>query len=256
MLTDWLEPALLALVGFFSGAINAVAGGGSLLVFPALLATGMPPLVANVTNSVAQGPGFVGAAYGQRADLGGAPRRLALTSIAAVVGSAGGCALLLVLPSSVFDAVVPVLVALSAVLMAFQKQLRRWLGTSDPGGAQGDRTVLLFAGILLASVYGGYFGGARSVVLIALLMLGASGAMRGLNALKSWLGLLGSAVTLAVYSLVAPVDWIAVATLVPTTLVGGFLGGKLAQRLPGTLLRYVVVGITVVVAVWLFLDRV
>ncbi|MHA6798695.1 sulfite exporter TauE/SafE family protein [Bounagaea algeriensis] len=253
MLTDWLEPALLALVGFFSGAINAVAGGGSLLVFPALLATGMPPLVANVTNSVAQGPGFVGAAYSQRADLEGAPRRLVLTSIAAVLGSAGGCVLLLVLPSSVFDAVVPVLVALSAVLMALQKQIRRLLGTSDDG-VRGDRTALLFVGILLASVYGGYFGGARSVVLIALLMLGASATMRSLNALKSWLGLLGSAVTLVVYSLVAPVDWIAVATLVPTTVVGGFLGGKLAQRLPGTLLRYVVVGITVAVAIWLFLE--
>ncbi|MGW5647636.1 sulfite exporter TauE/SafE family protein [Saccharopolyspora sp. NPDC003752] len=252
MFTDWLELALLVVVGFLSGAINAVAGGGSLLVFPALLATGMSPLVANVTNSVAQGPGFVGAAISQRKDLTGTPRRVWLTTVAAAVGSALGCALLMILPGKVFDAVVPALVGLSAVLMAFQNTIRKWLGT--PGEDAPDRTVLLTVGIFLASIYGGYFGGARSVILIAILVLAATDTMRRLNALKSWLGMIGSAVTLVVYALIAPVDWIAVLMLVPTTVLGGFIGGKLAQKLPSNLLRYLVVVIAAGVAIYMALD--
>ncbi|MGP4020094.1 sulfite exporter TauE/SafE family protein [Saccharopolyspora sp. 5N708] len=252
MFTDWLELALLVVVGFLSGAINAVAGGGSLLVFPALLATGMPPLVANVTNSVAQGPGFVGAAISQRHDLTGTPRRVWLTSVAAAVGSALGCVLLMILPSEVFDAVVPALVALSAVLMAFQNTIRKWLGA--PGDGAPDRTALLTVGIFLASIYGGYFGGARSVILIAVLVLAATDSMRRLNALKSWLGMIGSAVTLLVFALIAPVDWIAVLTLVPTTVLGGFAGGKIAQKLPSSLLRYLVVVIAAAVAIYMALD--
>lgn len=250
--TEWFELALLVVVGFLSGAINAVAGGGSLLVFPALLATGMPPLVANVTNSVAQGPGFVGAAIGQREDLKGNSRRLWLTSAAAVVGSAIGCVLLMVLPGEVFDAVVPALIALSAVLMAFQNTIRKWLGTPDESAP--DRTMFLVLGIFFASIYGGYFGGARSVILIAILVLAATDSMRRLNALKSWLGMIGSAVTLVVYALIAPVDWTAVLMLVPTTVLGGYVGGKLAQKLPATLLRYLVVVIAAGVAVYMVLD--
>lgn len=252
MFTDWFELALLVVVGFLSGAVNAVAGGGSLLVFPALLATGMPPLVANVTNSVAQGPGFVGAAVSQRDDLTGSSRRLWTTSVAAGVGSAVGCALLMVLPGEVFDAVVPALVGLSAVLMAFQNTIRKWLGSPAEGAP--DRTVLLTVGIFLASIYGGYFGGARSVILIAILVLAATDSMRRLNALKSWLGMIGSAATLVVYALIAPVDWVAVAMLVPTTVIGGYAGGKLAQRLPSALLRYLVVVIAAGVAIYMVLD--
>lgn len=117
-----------------------------------------------------------------------------------------------------------------------------------------DRTVLLTVGIFLASIYGGYFGGARSVILIAILVLAATDSMRRLNALKSWLGMIGSAVTLIVYALIAPVDWIAVLTLVPTTVLGGFVGGKLAQKLPSNLLRYLVVVIAAGVAVYMTLD--
>jgi uncharacterized membrane protein YfcA len=106
-------------------------------------------------------------------------------------------------------------------------------------------------GIFLASTYGGYFGGARSVILIAILVLAVNDTMRRLNALKSWLGLIGSAVTLVVYALVAPVDWIAVLALVPTTVLGGYFGGKLVQRLPADVLRYLVVVIAAAVAIYM-----
>ncbi|WP_017976278.1 sulfite exporter TauE/SafE family protein [Actinopolyspora halophila] len=252
MLGEWLEPVLLAVAGLVSGCINAVAGGGSLLVFPALLGTGLPPLAANVTNSVAQGPGFVGAALSQRRDLVSNGRRLLSVSIAAVLGSGGGCALLLTLPGEVFDAVVPALVGLSAVLMAFQNRIRKWLGNPDQHGP--DKTVLLTAGILLASVYGGYFGGARSVIFVVILVLTANATLRTLNAAKNWLSLLGSAVTVVIYALFAPVDWVAVAALVPTTLLGGVIGGKVAQRLPAAGLRWTVVVIAAAVAIYMAVD--
>ncbi len=189
---------------------------------------------------------------GQRHGLADNGRRLIPTSIAAVLGSAVGCALLLTLPGSVFDMVVPALVGLSAVLMAFQHRIRKWLGNPDSHGP--DKTVLLTAGIFLASVYGGYFGGARSVILVVILVLTANAALRTLNAAKNWLSFVGSAVTLLIYALVAPVDWLAVLMLVPTTLLGGFVGSKLASRLPSTALRYTVVVIAAAVAVYMFLD--
>jgi uncharacterized protein len=148
--------------------------------------------------------------------------------------------------------VVPALVGLSAVLMAFQNTIRKWLGSPAEGAP--DRAMLLTVGIFLASIYGGYFGGARSVILIAILVLAATDSMRRLNALKSWLGMIGSAATLVVYALIAPVDWVAVAMLVPTTVIGGYAGGKLAQRLPSTLLRYLVVVIAAGVAIYMVLD--
>ncbi len=255
MLTGWLELVLLGVAGFLSGMINAVAGGGSLLVFPALLSTGMSPLVANVTNSVAQGPGFVGAVTGQRRDLRDNRRRLVPTSIAAALGSTIGCFLLLTLPAAVFDAVVPALIGLSAVLMALQTRIKKWLGGPAGGdGAGRDRTVLLTAGIFLASIYGGYFGGARSVILIVVLALTAHAPLGKLNAAKNWLSLVGSAVTLLVYALLAPVQWLAVLLLIPTTLVGGYLGSKVAQRLPSTALRYLVVAIAATVAIYMLVD--
>lgn len=244
-----VQALLLAAAGFLAGAVNAVAGGGSLIVFPALLATGLAPLPATVTNSVTQGPGFLGATASQRADLRGRPRRLLHTSIATVFGTLGGCALLLLLPSGVFDAVVPALMVVAALLMAFQQRIQRWLSRSHSG----DRTGLLLGGTFLVSVYGGYFGGARSIVLIALLMLTSSDEVRRLNALKNWLALVDSAVTLVVFALLAPVHWLAVLVLTPTTVAGGFVGGKLSRLLPATALRHVVVVFALAVAVWMVL---
>lgn len=244
-----VQALLLAVAGFLAGAINAVAGGGSLIVFPALLATGLAPLPATVTNSVTQGPGFLGATLSQRADLRGRPRRLLRTSIATVLGTSGGCALLLLLPGEVFDAVVPALMVIAALLMAFQQRIQRWLSRENTD----DRAGLMLVGTALVSVYGGYFGGARSIVLIALLMLTSSDEVRRLNALKNWLALVDSAVTLVVFALLAPVHWLAVLVLTPTTVAGGFAGGKLSRHLPAAALRYVVVVFALAVAAWMIL---
>ncbi|MFC5994826.1 sulfite exporter TauE/SafE family protein [Pseudonocardia hispaniensis] len=244
--------AFLLLAGLLAGAVNAVAGGGSLLVFPALLAVGFPPLAANVTNSVAQWPGYLGLILGQRRDLREQRRRILLTSTVSVVGAGLGCALLLILPGSVFDAVVPALVLLASLLLALQPRIRRWVGQPEPGAP--DRMGVLLPAIFVAAIYGGYFGGALGVILIATLSLFAHDRLIRLNALKGLLSLVIATVSLAVFAAGAPVDWLAVALLAPTTLVGGFVGAKVAQRLPETALRWCVVGLGVVVGVWLLVD--
>lgn len=242
----------LLVAGLLAGAVNAVAGGGSLLVFPALLAVGFPPLAANVTNSVAQWPGYVGLVVGARADLPGQGRRILRTGAVAVLGSALGAGLLLVLPTAVFDAVVPGLVVLASLTMAVGPWLKRWIG--DPEAALRDRGPALLVAVFLAAVYGGYFGGALGVVLISALALFAHDELRRLNALKGVLSLVVASVTVVVFAIGAPVDWLAVALLAPATLIGGYLGALLARRMPEGLLRWAVVLLGLAVGVLLFLQ--
>lgn len=247
-----VELALLLAAGVASGAVNAVAGGGSLLMFPALLAVGFPPLAANVTNSVIQCPGYVGLALGSRRELRGQRGRLLSTTGVAVAGSLLGSLLLLVLPTEVFDAVVPALVALASVLLGVQPWLSRWIGEPRPDAP--DRRMFLLPAVFFAAVYGGYFGGALGVILIAVLAVAAHDDLRRLNAVKGVLSLIISVVSVAVFAIGAPVDWAVVALLAPTTLVGGFLGAKLAGRLPAPVLRVAVVVMGLAVSIYLFVT--
>ena len=241
---------LLVVLGLLAGAVNAIAGGGSLIVFPVLLAVGLPPLPANVTNSVAQWPGYAGSTLSARADLRRQRERIVSTSVVAAVGAAIGCGLLLVLPQSVFDAVVPVLVLLASLALGLQPWLKRW--TSRSGG-ENERPAVLLPVIFVASIYGGYLGGALGVVLIAVLSLLAVDTLQRLNGLKVLLSLVVSTVTVVLFGLFAPVDWFAVALLAPSTLVGGYLGILVARRMPDGVLRWSVVVLGVAVAIYLFL---
>lgn len=246
------ELALLLVVGIVSGVVNALAGGGSLLLFPALLAVGFSPLAANVTNSVAQCPGYVGFALGSRRELHGQLGRVLSTTGIAIVGSLAGSLLLLVLPAKVFDAVVPALVALASLLLGVQPWLARWTG--QPASQATDRRSVLLPSVFLAAVYGGYFGGALGVLLISVLALSAHDDLRRLNAVKGILSLIISLVSLVVFALGAPVDWLAVALLAPATLLGGYLGAKLAGRLSAATLRVAVVVVGLAVAIYLFIK--
>jgi uncharacterized membrane protein YfcA len=241
---------LLVVLGLVAGAVNAIAGGGSLIVFPVLLAVGLPPLPANVTNSVAQWPGYAGSTVSARSDLTGQRRRVVATSIVAALGSVLGCALLLTLPASVFDAIVPVLVLLASLTLGAQPWIKRWTGTAE---RTRDNQAVLLPTIFVAAVYGGYFGGALGVVLIAVLSLLAHDSLQRLNALKVLLSLVVSTVTVALFAFFAPVDWLAVLLLAPSTLVGGYLGILVAKRMPDGVLRWSVVVLGVAVAIYLFL---
>jgi len=245
------DTALLAGAGLAGGAINAVAGGGSLIVFPALVATGFDTLVANVTNSVALWPGYLGGVVGFRRELAGQGARVGALSVAAAVGSAAGCALLLSTPASAFDVVVPFLVLFASLLLAVQPRVARLVG--QPTGDHRDSARILYPAVLLAAVYGGYFGGALGVILLGTLALTVHDSLRRLNALKGALSLVVATVTVFAFSAFGPVDWAAVAVVAPASLLGGFAGARLARRLDDRLLRWCVVAFGIVVAVVLFL---
>ena len=242
---------LLAVAGLLGGAINAIAGGGSLIVFPALLAVGFPTVAANVTNSVSQWPGYVGGVLGFREELAGQRGRITRLSLSAILGATLGCVLLLTTPSAAFDAVVPVLVLLASLLLAVQPLVARRL-TPTEGGA--DRRVAMSVSVFFGSIYGGYFGGALGVILIGILALTVHDSLRRVNALKSGLSLVVATVTVIAFGIFGPVDWLAVAVIAPAALVGGFVGARVARRLNDTVLRACVVVFGVGVAIYLFVT--
>ena len=236
-------------VAFLAGGINSIAGGGSLILFPTLVALGMGTVAANVTNSVAQWPGYLGGIAGFRAEYTGQRGRLIRFGIVAALGGVAGSVLLLTTPSEAFDVVVPVLVLLASLLLAVQPLLTRRLLQGDGGERRDPRWV--YVALFLATVYGGYFGGALGVILVGVLGI-ALHRLKLANALKSALSAVTATVTLVVFGLFGPVDWLVVAVAAPASLVGGFLGARIATRIPATPLRVVIVGFGVAVSIYLF----
>jgi uncharacterized membrane protein YfcA len=247
------ELLLVGVVALLAGGLNSVAGGGSLLLFPALVAAGLPPLAANVTTTVSVWPGYVGTAAGYRAELRG--QRSSVLALAATVllGGGAGALLLLTTPESLFEAVVPALVVAASLLLALQERVTRWVSTV-PGAAGGLRSPLLHVALFLAAVYGGYFGGALGVVLLAVLAVFLAGDLQRLNALRSVLSLLVNTVALAAFALFGPVAWTVVAVAAPACLLGGYVGARLARRLPVRALRGAVVVFGLAVGVALLLT--
>lgn len=245
-----LDAVLIAVAGFLAGGVNAVAGGGSLISFPALVAIGLPTLAANVTNTTAVWPGYLGSAAAYRAELADQGPRLRSLTLVAVVGGATGAAVLLLAPDAVFDTIVPFLVLAGSVLLALQRRIAIFVArrAEERAGGQGQ----LFATVFLAAVYGAYFGGGLGVILLAVLGIFVADELQRLNALKSALSLIINTIALVAFALFGPVDWLAVAIVAPASLAGGYAGGAIARRLSPTALRSTVVVFGVVVAVWLF----
>ncbi|MDP5184191.1 sulfite exporter TauE/SafE family protein [Blastococcus sp. BMG 814] len=246
-----LDLLLVAGVALLAGGINSIAGGGSLILFPTLVALGLGTVEANVTNSVAQWPGYLGGVAGFRPEYRGQRRRLLRFSLVAVLGGTVGSILLLVLPSAAFELVVPVLVLLASLLLAVQPLLTRRLRRHGEEDRSRD-PWWLFVALFLATVYGGYFGGALGVILVGVLGLGL-GRLKLANALKSAISAVTATVTLVVFGIFGDVHWAAVAVAAPAGLVGGFLGARIATRIPPTPLRVVIVTFGVAVAVYLYL---
>lgn len=242
---DALETITLVAAGAAAGAVNAVAGGGSLVSFPALLAVGYPPVAANVTNQVGLVPGYLGGSVGYRAELGGQSGRARSLGVTAGLGAAGGTALLLLAPAHSFKAIVPFLVLAGCALLAFQPALTRAAGrhrTPHPG-------LPLHAGTLAAGVYGGYFGGALGIVLLALLGALLADELQRLNALKGLLSLVVGIVGAAGFALFGPVAWGAAALVAGGSLLGGRAGAGLARRLDPDVLRWGIVAYGVAAAI-------
>ncbi|MCF6744624.1 sulfite exporter TauE/SafE family protein [Blastococcus sp. KM273128] len=246
-----LDLLLVAGVALLAGSVNSIAGGGSLILFPTLVALGLGTVEANVTNSVAQWPGYLGGVVGFRPEYRGQRSRLIRFSVVAVLGGTLGSILLLVLPSAAFELVVPVLVLLASLLLAVQPLLTRRLGRRGDAGGRPD-PWWLYVALFLATVYGGYFGGALGVILVGVLGLGL-GRLKLANALKSAISAVTATVTLVVFGFFGDVHWAAVGVAAPASLVGGFLGARIATRIPATPLRVVIVTVGVAVSVYLYL---
>jgi uncharacterized protein len=242
---------LLAVAGFISGALNAAAGGGSLVSFPALLVVGYPPLLANVTNNVAAFPGYIGGAWGYRRGLTGQRERIASLVAVSVAGSLAGVGLLLVSSQEAFEGVVPFLVLAACGLLAVQPYLGRLLTRRSGASERAGVGALLAQG--LAAVYGGYFAAALGVALLALLGVAFDDSLQRLNALKALLQLVIGGVAALGFVLLADVAWTAFAVVASASLVGGEIGARLAQRMSDRALRVGIVTFGVVAAVWLFL---
>jgi uncharacterized membrane protein YfcA len=237
---------LLCGAGFAGGFVNSIAGGGSLLVFPALIATGLGTVAANVTNSIALWPGYLGTIFG----LGDVARTQAAQArrlaVVACLGSAVGCAVLLSTPTRAFTVVVPFLVIAATLLVALQPAIRQRIGT-----AHGTHPRLLLVAVGLGAVYGGYFGGGLGVILLAVIGLTMSSPLRETNALKSIVSLIVATVALVAFAVFGPVHWLEVAIIAPTALIGGVVGGRLAASVNERLLRIAIVAFGLAIGVWL-----
>jgi uncharacterized membrane protein YfcA len=242
------EAVLLAGAGVLAGAVNALAGGGTLISFPALLAAGYPPLTATVTSTVALWPGYLGGAVGYRRELSG-QRRLALSLAgASAAGAVVGAVLLLSTSAAVFESLVPVLIAVASVALLVQPWLKARFGLDQEGEA-GGHSRWAYLGVGLGGVYGAYFSGGMGVLLLGVLGLFVHDHLQRVNAVRAVLSLVINTVAVVAYALFGPVHWPAVAIMAVASLAGGLGGTRVARRLPPPVLRGVVVTFGLVLSV-------
>ena len=239
-----------------AGTINTVVGSGTLITFPTLLAFGIPPVTANVSNTVGLAPGSLSGAIGYRAELAGQRRRLVRLGSASLVGGIAGALLLLVLPSSAFDAIVPVLIVLGCVLVVLGPRIQRRVAAraAQRGGLPEHGVWWVWPAVAAAGVYGGYFGAAQGVLLMAILGIGVADSMQRHNATKNVLALIVNGIAAVVFIFVADVNWPVAGLIAVGSVIGGQIGATVGRRLPANVLRAVIVTVGVV-AVVVFLAR-
>jgi uncharacterized membrane protein YfcA len=252
MISSFWEAAAVLLAGVWAGTINTVVGSGTLVSFPILVAVGVPPVTANVSNSIGLVPGSVTGAWGYREELRGQGGRLRWLVPATTLGGALGALLLLWLPASAFEAVVPALIGLGVVLVLLGPRISRAVLAhhAERGGVPERGVWWVWPAVFGTGVYGGYFGAAQGVLLMAVFGIGVDDHVQRHNALKNVLAALVNAVAAVVFIAVAHVDWRAVLLLGIGAVLGGLIGARVGRRLPANLLRavIVVVGVAALVA--------
>jgi hypothetical protein len=246
------EALAIFAAGLAAGTVNTIVGSGSLITFPTLLAFGYSPVIANVTNTVGLVPGSVSGAVGYRKELSGQRSRLVVLGTASAAGGITGGVLLLVLPGSVFKGVVPVLILVACALVAAQPWLSGHLARRRAASAS-DLPVhggpVLFASVYLTGVYGGYFGAAQGVILIALLGIFIDDDLQRLNGAKNVLAALVNGVAALLFIVASHVVWSVAGLLALGAVIGGQVGAKLGRRLPAPLLRGIIVVVGTAVAI-------
>ena len=240
-MTDWAAAVLVGAAGLAAGTINTVVGSGTLITFPVLLVLGVPPVTANVTNTIGLVPGSFSGAWGYRRELAGQRERLIRLGSASLIGGVAGALLLLVLPPNVFQAVVPVLIVLALAAVVAQPWLARRFVTEERMSPAGAHPLLLWSLVLLIGVYGGYFGAAQGVLLIAVLGMLLDTDLQRVNGIKNVLAGLVNGVAGVIFVVLADPDWTYVAIIAVSSALGGQFGGQIGRRLPPMLLRGVIV---------------
>lgn len=241
------EAVVVVLAGIGAGMINTIVGSGTLVTFPTLLAVGLPPVLANVSNAVGLAPGSIAGAWGYRRELSGQRGRLIRLGIGSTLGAITGALLLLVLPEEVFAAVVPVLILLGCFLVVIQPKLSAWLRTRREPRQHGGWLLWVF--VYLTGVYGGYFGAAQGVLLVAILAISLDETLQRVNAAKNVLAGMVNLVAGLVFVLVASVSWPHAGLLAGGAILGGLLGASVGRRLPPIVLRVVIVIVGLVAVV-------
>ncbi|MBA3672789.1 MAG: sulfite exporter TauE/SafE family protein [Gemmatimonadaceae bacterium] len=249
--------ALAGAAAFLGGAINAIAGGGTLLTFPALVAAGLPPLVANATSTVALVPGALGSMAGYRSELAGARRWAIAITLPSLMGGALGAWLLLHTPNSTFNRVVPWLVLAATALFILQPRLVRWTTTHDTAPVndialtKAGPSVPLLVWQFTIGIYGGYFGAGVGILMLAALGFMGFTNIHRMNGLKAWGGFCMNAVAALAFSLSGIVRWPVALGMAIITTAGGYIGSRGAQRVPRHYVRAVVAIVGLSSAVWL-----
>jgi uncharacterized protein len=246
-----LEALAIALAGLLAGTINTIVGSGTLITFPTLLFFGYPPVAANVSNNIGLVAGGVSGAWGYRHELVGLKRTLLMLLPASLVGSVTGALLLLVLPEAAFETIVPVLIAIALLLVVLGPRINRWAARRHTDRMTTGHAVALVVGVLLAGVYGGYFGAAQGVLLIGVMSALLPLHVQQINGIKNVLGLMVNVVAAVVFLLVQPeqVIWPVVGLIAAGAVVGGVIGAKVGRAMPPWLLRTVIVVIGLVAIV-------
>jgi uncharacterized protein len=239
------EAVAIFAAGGVAGTINTIVGSGTLLTFPVLLSFGYAPVTANVSNTIGLVPGSLSGAFGYRPELGGQRRRAIWYGLASIAGGITGAILLLVLPASAFKKIVPLFIGAAVVLIVLQPWLTRLLAErrAHPFATHGALPLGLFA----VGVYGGYFGAAQGILLLAMLALALSDDLQRINALKNVLAGLTNLVAGLVFVIAAShVSWAVAGLLAVSSAIGGQLGAKFGRRLPPPVLRALIVAVGVV----------
>jgi uncharacterized membrane protein YfcA len=238
-----LELLAVAAAGIAAGAVNSIAGGGALITFPTLVALGLPPLAANVTLTTGIVPASVGGALGYSDLLRQQGERFRRLLVPLFLGALAGAVALLLTSDDTFEAIVPVLIALSCLLLFFQPRL-----TPRIAHAGNERAPYLVAGIFLCGAYGAYFGAAVSILILALLALFVADTLQHLNGMKIVLAGAANLVGAVVYAFLAPVDWRYALTIMVSSFAGGRVGAHYARRIPSDPLRIAIATIGLAVA--------
>lgn len=230
----------MLVAGFGAGTINAVIGSGTLITFPVLLALGYPPVVANVSNNIGLVPGAVSSAWGYRSELRGTRGRLLRFAPATASGAVVGSVLLLVLPAEAFKAIVPVLIAISLVLVVLQPRIRdAVLAGRTEHRPDGGRVVI--GGVFATGIYGGYFGAGQGILLFSILASSLHGQLTEINAVRAVLAGIANLVAAIVFLFIADIAWLPALLIAIGSTAGGLLGAGVGRRLPDTWLRAVIV---------------